>query len=160
MKISLLVILFLSTSQLSAQRSDNRYLSIGFGLDFPMYYNIVSGELSGVGRLKGSPAYLGVGVQVAKIEAVRKVYIPVFINLMVLPETKGSVGPMIVLRPGIGVYAGNSNSGGFTAFCGAGIAFKGQSRFYLLGGYSRYGLANPFYRTALEGFGLRAGFLF
>lgn len=159
MRILLFFVFTLLVSQASAQRSGKGLLGVGFGLDLPKDYIVISGEISGAGRLKGSPVYLGAGVQVAKIESQQKVYVPLYLNFMVLPNNKTKAVPIVVLRPGFSIHGGNGNSGGLTAFLGAGVALKGETRTYLLAGYSRYERTGFYGATTLEGVGLRLGFL-
>lgn len=159
MRTLLFSVFTLLVSQVLAQQSSKGLLGIGFGLDLPKDYTVISGEISGASRLKGGPVYLGLGVQVAKIESQRKVYVPLYLNFMVLPSNKTKAVPMIVVRPGFSIYGGNGNSGGLTTFLGAGVAFKGETRTYLLAGYSRYERTGFYGSATLQGLGLRLGFL-
>ena len=164
MKYILVLFIFLSSSAAAQKRMSNTFISGTFQVDAPEHYKpVVSGRLSGGANLKNF-ALVGIGVGIAKIKELPKLYIPVFGTITIADFSK-HISPLVVAEPGYGIYnekvrLGNrtiTREGGFTFFGGGGVAVAATSKANLSFsiGYSVYTFNTAGISSTVKGVGFR-----
>lgn len=103
-----------------------------------------------VGGKIGGGGFIGGGVGYTKLES--KGIVPIFFHAGYAGKKK--ISPAVIMEPGYGIYSGSH--GGFTAYIGGGVAFRGvRTIIQFTGGYSTYGFTIFNTTTDISGLAIR-----
>jgi hypothetical protein len=168
MKASIFLFFFLPLLSLAQHKNNceglDKFWMVGTVVSYPKGMGTAAGfHVSENTMIVKEGFYLGGSADVMKFQDMPSVYVPLSLNITMLPLNK-AVGPVLQLAPGYGFYRqtvsvnekSQTTTGGFTFYSGAGIAI---SNGMIKAGYSKYSFTTGGSLRTAGGLGFRVAVL-